>query len=165
MTAEQLLQQLKDIQPPPEPAWWLLAPAHGIAIGLLILVVVCIWLILRHRRANYKAGLAEQALRHISASYERDQDAHRLALALSKWLRQVSLLAFPGRQVESLCGKSWLLFLDESLGDDAFSSGQGRVFGNLIYAQQVNLDTAQLLALCGQWLAAVKPQLRQRGRD
>lgn len=165
MTTEQLLQQLKDIQPPPEPAWWLIAPAHGIAIVLLILVAVCIWLILRHRRTNRMAGLAERALRDIGASYERDQDAHRLALALSKWLRQVSLLAFPGRQVESLCGESWLLFLDESLGDSAFSSGEGRVFGNLIYAQRVRLDTARLLALCGQWLAAVKPRLRQRSRD
>lgn len=165
MNTEQLLQQLKDIQPPPEPAWWLIAPAHGIAIGLFAALAAGIWLLLRHRKSNRMAGLAEQALQDISACYERDRDSHRLALALSKWLRQVSLVAFPGRQVESLCGENWLQFLDESLGGNTFSKGQGRVFGRQIYARQVKLDAAQLLALCGQWLIAVKPRLRQRGRD
>ncbi|MDH3857806.1 MAG: DUF4381 domain-containing protein, partial [Gammaproteobacteria bacterium] len=128
MTVEQLLQQLKDIQAPPEPVWWLIAPAHGIAIGFVVVVVACTWLILRHRRANRLASLAELALADIRSCYGRDQDSQRLALELSKWLRQVSLLAFPERQVESLCGEGWLQFLDESLGADTFSSGRGRAF-------------------------------------
>lgn len=165
MTAEQLLQQLKDIQAPPEPAWWLIAPAHGIAIGLVGLVVVCIWLVLRHRKANRLASLAELALADISSCYGRDQDSQRLALELSEWLRRVSLLAFPERQVEGLCGEGWLQFLDESLGADTFTNGEGRAFGNLVYAQRAKLDAAQLVTLCEQWLTAIKPRLRQRGRD
>lgn len=165
MTFEQLLQQLKDIQAPPEPAWWLIAPAHGIAIGLVGFVVVCVWLILRHRKANRMASLAKQALADIRSCYGQDQDPQRLALELSKWLRQVSLLAFPERQVESLCGESWLQFLDESLGANTFTNGEGRAFGNLVYAKRAKLDTARLVTLCEQWLTAVKPRLRQRGRD
>ncbi|MDH3634777.1 MAG: DUF4381 domain-containing protein [Gammaproteobacteria bacterium] len=165
MTVEQLLQQLKDIQAPPEPVWWLIAPAHGIAIGFVVVVVACTWLILRHRRANRLASLAELALADIRSCYGRDQDSQRLALELSKWLRQVSLLAFPERQVESLCGEGWLQFLDESLGADTFSSGRGRAFGNLVYARQAKLEAAQLISLCEQWLTAIKPRLRQRGRD
>ena len=165
MTTEQLLQQLKDIQAPPEPAWWLIAPAHGIAIGLVSLVVVCIWLVLRHRKANRLASLAELALADISSCYGRDQDSQRLALELSEWLRRVSLLAFPERQVEGLCGEGWLQFLDESLGADTFTNGEGRAFGYLVYAQRARLDAAQLVTLCEQWLTAIKPRLRQRGRD
>lgn len=165
MTAEQLLQQLHDIQPPPEPAWWLIAPAHGIALGLLAAVVTAIWLVLRHRRANRLADLAQQALRDIRSRYDGDQDSRRLALQLSQWLRQVSLLAFPERQPESLCGQGWLQFLDEGLGSNAFSLGHGRIFGNRIYARQVDPDAAELAALCERWLAAVKPRLRQRGSN
>ena len=165
MTVEQLLQQLKDIQPPPEPAWWLIAPAHGIAIGLVVAILCCIWLILRYRKANRLASLAELALADISACYGHDQDSQRLAQELSKWLRRVSLLAFPERQVESLCGEDWLQFLDESLGANTFTSGQGRAFGSLVYAKRAKLDAAQLVTLCEQWLTAIKPRLRQRGRD
>ena len=165
MTVEQLLHQLKDIQAPPEPAWWLIAPAHGIAIGLAGVVVVCIWLIMRHRKANRLASLAELALADIRSCYGRDQDTQRLALELSKWLRQVSLLAFPERQVESLCGEGWLQFLDESLGAKPFTNGAGKAFGNQVYAQRAKLDAAQLVTLCEQWLTAIKPLLRQRGRD
>lgn len=165
MTVEELLQQLKDIQAPPEPAWWLIAPAHVIAIALVGVVVVCIWLILRQRKANRLASLAELSLANIRSGYRRDRDSRRLALELSKWLRQVSLLAFPERQVESLCGEGWLQFLDESLGANTFTNGEGRAFGNLVYAEQAKLDAAQLVTLCEQWLIAIKPRLRQRGRD
>ena len=165
MTVEELLLQLKDIQPPPEPAWWLIAPARWVAIGLFGGVAVCIWLMLRYRRANRLASLAEQALQSIGSSYGIDQDPRRFALELSKWLKQVSILAFPTRQPESLNGERWLKFLDESLGDDSFSNGKGKVFGNMIYSRQVNLDAAQLVELCEQWLSVVKPHLRQQGKD
>lgn len=165
MTVEELLQQLKDIQAPPEPAWWLIAPAHGIGIAFVGVVVICIWLILRHRKANRLASLAEQALEDIRSCYGREQDAQRLALELSKWLRQVSLLAFPERQVESLCGEGWLQFLDESIGANTFTNGEGRAFGYLVYAKRAKLDAAQLVTLCEQWLIAIKPRLRQRGRN
>jgi len=162
MTFEQLLQQLKDIQAPPEPAWWLIAPAHGISIGLVVVILACIWLVRRHRKANRLAKLAELALADIRSGYGRDRDPRRLAQELSKWLRQVSLLAFPERQVESLCGEGWLQFLDESLGTNTFTSGTGRAFGNLVYAKQAKLEARQLVTLCEQWLIAVKPRLRQR---
>ena len=165
MTVEQLLQQLRDIQAPPEPAWWLIAPAHGIAIGLLVVVMVSIWLVLQYRKANRLASLAEHALQDIRSCYGRDRDPQRLALELSRWLRQVSMRAFPGRQVEGLCGERWLQFLDETIGTNTFTRGRGRVFGNLVYAKQAKLDAAQLVSLCEQWLVAIKPRLRQQGRD
>ncbi|MGB5330216.1 MAG: DUF4381 domain-containing protein, partial [Gammaproteobacteria bacterium] len=86
-------------------------------------------------------------------------------LQLAQWLKQVALLAFPARQLESFTGEAWLQFLDESIGGDNFTSGRGKVFGDAIYRKQVNVDAGQLVELCEQWLAAVKPRLQQRGRD
>jgi hypothetical protein len=162
MTAEELLLELKDIQPPPEPAWWLLAPAHWIAILLLLGVAACIWLFFRHRRVNRLASLADRELQQISASFAGNENSHRLAMELSRWLKQVAILAFPARRLESLSGKGWLEFLDESLGNKGFSDGVGQVFGSTIYSRQVNLEAAQLVQLCQQWLVAIKPHLRQR---
>ena len=163
MTGEELLLELKEIQPPPEPAWWLIAPAHLIAFFLLIGVAGCIWLIFRHRKANRLANLAGKELQRISSLYVRNEDSGRLAIELSKWLKQISMLAFPARQLESLSGEDWLKFLDESLGNNSFSDGKGKVFGNMIYSKQINLDAEQLLQLCEQWLSVIKPHLRQRG--
>jgi hypothetical protein len=163
MTAEELLMELKDIQPPPEPAWWLIAPAHWIAILLLLGVAACIWLFSRRRKANRLASLAEQELQRISSSFAGDEDSRRLAIELSRWLKRVAILAFPARHLASLSGKGWLEFLDESLGNNSFSEGTGKVFGSTIYSKQVNLDSARLVQLCEQWLSAIKPHLRQRG--
>ena len=163
MTVEELLLELKDIQPPLEPGWWLIAPAHLSAIFLFLGIVGCIWLIFRYRKANRLASLAGQELQRISSSYARDDDSDQLALELSKWLKQVSILAFPARQLEGLSGEDWLRFLDESLGHNSFSDGTGKVFGRMIYSKQINLEADQVVQLCAQWLAAIKPHLRQRG--
>ena len=163
MTVEELLLELKDIPPPPEPAWWLIAPAHWIALLLLLGAAACIWLFFRRRKANRLASLADQELQRISSSFTSNEDSHRLAIELSRWLKQVAILAFPARHLESLSGKGWLEFLDESLDDKGFSDGIGQVFGSTIYSKQVNLEAAQLVQLCEQWLSAIKPHLRQRG--
>jgi len=165
MTVDELLRELKDIQPPAAPDWWLIPPVYQVAIGAIIIVSALIWLIIRYRRVNRLASLAEQDLQRIRSTYKRNKDTHELFLQLAKWLKQVALLAFPARQLEGFTGEAWLNFLDESLGDDSFSSGRGNIFGNSVYRKQVNSDAGQLVELCEQWLAAVKPRLQQRGRD
>jgi hypothetical protein len=164
MTVEELLLELKDIQPPAEPDWWLLPPAYLVAVGVTLAVAASIWLVYRYRRANRLANLAERELQCIRSAYSRNQDTRELSLQLAKWLKQVAMLAFPTRQPGSFTGEPWLKFLDESLGDNSFSSGKGKVFGGSIYRKQVTLDAGQLVELCEQWLNAVKPQLLRQGR-
>ena len=164
MTAEQLLLQLKDIQPPPEPAWWLVAPAHLVTVGIIAAVLMGGWLLLRLRRAGRLAKLAKRDLELIKSDYQRDQDRRLLALGTSRWLKQVALLAYPARQLESVCGEAWLDFLDQSLGDREFSRGSGRLFGGAVYASDIDADGAEILALCERWLDVVRPRLQERGR-
>jgi hypothetical protein len=164
MTIEELLLELKDIAPPPEPAWWSLPPAYLFALCSIIALTGIAWFILRYRRVNRLAKGADQDLQRIRSLYERNQDVRQLGLDLSKWLKQVSILAFPQRQPESLTGESWLKFLDECHGGSHFSSGRGKVFGGPVYREQVELDAAQLMELCEQWLTVVRPHLLQRSR-
>jgi hypothetical protein len=165
MTVDELLRELKDIQPPAAPDWWLIPPVYLVAIGATITVTALVWMIIRYRRVNRLASVAEQDLQRIRSIYKRNKDTHELSLQLAKWLKQVALLAFPARQLEGFTGAAWLNFLDESLGGDSFSNGRGNVFGGSVYCKQVNVDAGQLVELCEQWLAAVKPRLRQRGWD
>jgi hypothetical protein len=165
MTADELLLQLKDIQPPPEPAWWLIAPAHLLLAGVIFALLGTGWFVLRRRRAGRLAKLAESDFERIKSAYMRDRDRRRLALKTSRWLKQVALLAFPAQRLESACGDAWLEFLDQDLADRPFSQGSGRIFGGAHYGPEVETDAAEILELCERWLNAVKPQLQQHGRS
>lgn len=164
MSEEELLLQLRDIQAPPEPAWWLLAPGHLTVLGLVILLLGCAWMMLRYRRENRLAKLAEYELKLIRSDFHQHQDPRQLAIRLSRWLKQVTLEAYPARQLQSLSGEAWLEFLDTSLGDSRFTRGCGRVFGAAVYQSQITLDADQVFTLCRHWLLAIRPRLQQRGR-
>ena len=163
MSSEQLLLQLRDIQAPLEPAWWLIAPGYlWLAAGIAVLCVAA-WLLLRRRHNEHLSRLAARELRSIQSDYQQNRDNRQLAIRLSRWLKQVALLAFPTGQLQSASGEAWLEFLDRGLQQRPFSRGCGRVFGGEVYRQQVDLDAEQVIDLCQRWLGVVKPRL-QRGR-
>ena len=165
MTVDELLPELKDIQPPDAPDWWLIPPAYLVAIGVIITISALVWLLIRYRRVNRMASLAEQELQRIKSTYRHNRDSHELSLQLAQWLKQVAMLAFPARQLEGLTGQDWLHFLDQSLGENRFSNGGGNILASSVYRKQANADVGQLVELCEQWLVAIKPRLQQRGRD
>jgi len=162
MTSEQLLLQLRDIQPPPEPAWWLIAPAWLWLAAAVLALCAGVWLWLRRRQSEHLVRLAARELRLIHSEYHQNRDNRQLAIRLSRWLKQVALLAFPARQLQGTSGAAWLEFLDRGLRGQPFSRGCGRVFGGEVYRQQVELDADEVIALCERWLRLVKPRL-QRG--
>ncbi len=165
MTAEELLLQLKDIQPPSEPAWWLVAPAHLVLAGVIVGLLGIGWFLRRQRRVARLTKLAEREFELIRSAYLRDRDRRLLALKTSRWLKQVALLAYPTRQLEGVCGQAWLEFLDQDLGDHQFSRGSGRLFGGSVYGREIDADADEILDLCERWLSVVKPRLQQRGRS
>ena len=162
MTHEELLLELRDISQPIEPAWWMLAPGYLMLIMLAIVGIGLLWYWLIRRRAQRRLRLARAELHSISTRHLRDGDTQRLSLELSRWLKQVALLAYPQRGLEGLTGGRWLVFLDETLGQDKFSRGEGRVFGDAIYQRQAPMDAENLLDLCESWLDAIAPDLLRR---
>lgn len=165
MTREELLLELRDISPPAEPGWWLLAPGYMLIIVLGVAGVGLSWYWLRQWRKRRLLMLAMNDLRDIGTSFAENADAQLLSLQLSRWLKQVAILAFPERRPQGLTGSEWLVFLDEVLGGDRFSAGHGRVFGDAVYRRRPEFDASRLLELCETWLQAVKPRLLRRGAD
>lgn len=163
MTRAELLQELRDIGPPVEPPWWLLAPGHLLLILLAFASVGLAWYWLKRKKNKRLLLIARAELDRIGNNYQANGDVRQLSLALSRWLKQVALLAYPERRPEGLTGSDWLAFLDEALDEKHFSEGDGQVFGNAIYRRQVDFDGRNALDLCETWLNAVKPRLLQRG--
>lgn len=163
MTREELLLELKDIAQPAEPAWWLLGPAQLWLIVLALAALGLTWHWLQRRHCRRWLRLATAELDSIAAVFDESGDSRQLALQLSRWLKQVALLAYPHRQAMGLAGSDWLEFLDQALDGNRFSAGEGRVFGEAIYQQCVHVDANGLLDLCRTWLQAITPRLLQRG--
>lgn len=164
MTHEELLLELKDISPPVEPGWWLIAPGYLIIATSILTLIAIGLIILRRRKSRRSYTAALQALQQIRVAHQRNQDSLKLARELARWLKQIALLAFPQSKLEGVTGSDWLAFLDRSLDDDSFTCGAGRVFADDIYRQSARPDAAGLLDLCERWLLAVKPRLLRRGQ-
>ncbi len=163
MGVDELLLNLQDIQPPPEPAWWLLPPATWFVLGILLLLATGSRWYRRRRARNWQGASARAELERIAARHVADRDDMLLVRSLAGWLKRVALQAFPGQGLERMCGQRWLRFLDHSAGNTHFSRGQGAVFGDAVYLRQVEVDSDALLGLCRKWLARVQPRLT-RGR-
>ena len=165
MTADELLQQLQDIRPPPEPAWWQLPPALVVVIAMSIATLVIFVLLRRWRRHNRLYELAHRELLRIAAQVDAGGDDRELALKLGEWLKRVAIAAFPEREPAALVGRRWLEFLEQAGGDRLFCDGVGRVFATAIYQPGAPARAADLLPICESWLRAIAPRLRQRGRQ
>ncbi len=163
MTADELLLNLQDIQPPPDPAWWLLPPGIWVLIALILISGIG-WSWRRRRLDRNRHGAsALMELDRIATRHAELQDDALLVRNLAYWLKRVALQAYPGQGLERMCGDRWLRFLDQSFGGNGFSRGQGMVFGDAVYRRHPEADTEALLALCRDWLKQVEPKL-SRGR-
>ena len=86
MTADDLLQALRDIDPPPEPAWWLLSPVTVILIGITVTTLLVAWIVYRRRVANRYVAQARRELDWIVAGYRETADQRQLGFGLAAWL-------------------------------------------------------------------------------
>ncbi len=163
MTRQDLLDALKDIKPPPEPAWWLPGYGHWLILALLLFAVAVSWLQRKRRRASRLHLRASRELTAIRSAYRSELDQGRAALELSSWLKRCALLAYPECGLAAANGDDWLHFLDSSLGDDSFSRGCGHVFGDAIYRPALAVDAPPLFELCDRWLLAIRPRLIEQG--
>jgi len=163
MSTDELLLQLRGIVPPGEPGWWPLAPGWWIltGAGLLVILVLLYFVKRQYNSRNFK--LANRELQRISDHHKRNRDNQHLLLRLSRWLRQVSLMAFPERKIAGITGLAWLGFLDEVMGKSEFRQGPGQIFGAAVYSRQLDFNDDTILALCESWVVSIKPQLENTG--
>lgn len=164
MTHEELILGLKDLRPPTEPGWWLLAPGYMLVILLLLSLITAFWIVLRRRKLMLRFTAARLELERIRSAHRNDGDSQQLTGELAQWLKRVALLAFPESRLEGVTGSDWLSFLDDSLGDVSFTRGEGSAFASAVYQRKAQPDVERLLSLCERWLQAVKPRLIRRGQ-
>jgi len=164
MSVEELLAQLKDIQPPLEPGWWPLALGWWYLFGLIALLWITLWFLRKRKQAGQPVVFAAQELEKIKNQYLENNNDNQLALSLSAWLKRVCLYAFPDHAVAGLTGRPWLEFLDNSLSDNEFSDGAGQIFANSIYSAQSKINPTAVINLCEKWLSAIEPELIKQGQ-
>ena len=150
MNPTDLLQQLHDIQTPPEPDWW--PPAIGWWLLALLTLILLGWLTFTlwkgWRRWRWRQRQSKQL--HALCT---NCPAPQLASEVSVLLRRLALTHFPPEQVAGLHGEDWLRFLDSSAATDQFSRGPGRA---LLTAPYQNPDSTQT-----DWPQTL-PQLAER---
>ena len=157
------LTDLRDIhlpQPigwwPPAPGWWVLA-----TLLLLLLGLTC-WLLARRRKTAFKrAALAE--LEQIKDRRQQSGDELQTVKELSALLRRVCISLEPDRRSAALTGERWLQHLDQLGKSDQFCSETGRLLIEAPYRPQTAIDSAELLALCRNWLQQLPHKLKTEG--
>lgn len=163
MTREELLLEMHDIQPPAEPGWWLLAPAWWVVIATAVVLLVLVWLLLRQQRRNRLLAEAQQGLKEIRRKRERETDPGQTLRALSAWLKQVAMAAFPEHPVASMTGHGWIEFLNRSSKKQIFDQKLKRIFADDLYRSEIQCNTDRAFEACEAWLHAISDNLRQPG--
>ena len=124
--SRELLATLRDIAEPPAPVG---SPPLLIAANVALALLIA-WVLARRIRRHRRAWLTE-SLAGIERARHLPPAASRLALA--GILRRV-MRHRHGRACDELHGEPWLVRLDEEFGGDWFTRGDGRAFGDALYA-------------------------------
>ena len=164
MSTDELLLQLREIAPPGEPDWWPLAPGWWMLIAIGVASILVLLILLKRRYGSRSFRLANRELERISRHNMRCRDNQYLVLNLSRWLRQVSLMAFPERKIAGITGLAWLEILDEVMDKSEFRQGPGKIFARSVYSRQPDFNDTMVLELCESWVTSIKPRLNNKDR-
>jgi hypothetical protein len=133
---------LRDIQLPPEPAWWPPAPGWWV-LGLLLLSVL-VWLARRIATRLTRARRRRQRLALLTNLLAAAGDGPLSRVrAAHESLRRVALQDAP--EVLSSTPEAWLDWLDRGMAGRPFSEGLGRELLSAPYRRELSEDTASAL--------------------
>ena len=161
MSPQDLLLELRDIETPAQPAWWLLAPFWQLTMTLTLIAIAVAWLYGRRQRQNRRYREARERLQQIRRDYARRADCTATLQALSAWLKQVAMAAFPESRIAALSGQPWVDFLCRSTPTPLFEPRLRPVFSTDLYRGPVDQDLNPALDACERWLATMGPRLKQ----
>jgi hypothetical protein len=147
---QELLDQLRGLELPPEPGLWPLAPGWWLALGLLIALLAG-WLIVRHIRKPTWKKSALREHRRISAQIQDSVAAPAQALAaLSVLMRRVALAVNGRSGAAALTDGDWLSALDSLSKSTEYTHGAGALLQRHPYMPIAQIEPgalAELLAL------------------
>ena len=153
---------LKDIHLPEAIGWW--PPAIGwwlLAVLVPLLIVFFYWFYKRlTRKTAIKAAKKNLAAIKGNQSLDNSQKLRELSMLI----RRVAISVAPRNETASLTGRQWLTFLDKSLTGAPFSEGGGQLLADAPYryTPPSELEIAQLISLCEDWLKAQTLQAKRK---
>lgn len=145
---------LRDMHLPDPISWWPLAAGWWLTFGLILIVLLSLYMILKKRSQITLKKQASKTLEHIASSFNETDDASKSLSELSMFLRRVVINQEKiDSKVASLTGENWLSLLDKRLDEPQFSQGIGRILLQGPYQPAVKKeDVAQLIELCRKWV-------------
>ncbi len=161
MTPEDLFRELKDIDLPAEPGWWLMSTFSQLVVALSIGLIAVFWFYKNRQRKNRRTLEARRNLSRIRIEYRQQADARQTLVSLSAWLKQVAMAAFPDQGVAPLTGRAWTDFLQQTTPKPIFNSEQQRLFSSEVYRRQVDCDLDPVIDACERWLIEIDESLKQ----
>ncbi len=156
MPPEQL--PLKDLHLPANISWW--PPAIGWWLLAVLVIGIVIGLVWLFKRLTRRTAL-KSAKKHLTQlKQDPKQNNLQKLTALSVLMRRVAISVYPRKEVASLTGQAWLMFLDRNLKSAQFSTGAGKVLADAHFRNTppTDSDLAQLYQLCEEWLSATTKQ-------
>lgn len=160
MTADDPLQQLRDIHLPADPSWWPPAPGWWL-LALLALAALtgALWWLLQAWRLRRPRRLARQLLKALEERHGLGElsDAayvHEVNEVLKRLL--VRGLRRPG--VAALQGEGWLRWLDAEARSRDFTTGPGRVLGEARFQRAFDVDAEALARTAGRLCRRIRPR-------
>jgi hypothetical protein len=152
----ELAAQLRDVHPPPEPAWWPPAPGWWI---VLIVVLVLLAVAIRYARPRLRRWRVRRKLLAELEAIVRRHHAGALgtetAADVSQLLRRAALERFPGFATAGLVGDDWIAFLaarDRTPG--RFESLRPALTAAPYRRPGAQVEAAALLGAARGWLRA-----------
>lgn len=154
-----LLQQLKGLELPPEPAFWPPAPGWWFVFaGLLVIIAwTSIRLAKRHRLAKPRRS-ARAELTALRRKFRADDiRASDYVDGVNELLKRLVLRYRPDDSALTAFGESWLRYLDDVTNGEQYSSGPGQVLGDDRYQRQIETDWQAFDALIDRTLPRIGP--------
>lgn len=148
----ELLKQLHDIHLPPALTMWPLAPGWYVVLGMIsIAMMACIvggWRWYQHGKVK-RAAL--RLLRQYEKQYYQTSNAQQASAEINELLKRVALAYFPRQDVAQLCGKDWLLFLNQTSRELDFMPAEAALL-RYPYQKEATGDLRPTLHLARAWI-------------
>ncbi len=149
----ELLNELRDIHLPTEPAAWPPAPGWWLLGMALVAGAIALSRHLREReRRNRPRRIALETIARLKVRHSRGEAAASLVKETAILLRQVALSRYPRARVAGLTGYRWLEFLDSTTNKRGFVEGPGTCLVSAPYTADSHADMPALLSLAEHWI-------------
>jgi len=154
-----LLQQLRDLHLPADPAWWPPAPGWWLlALMLLCGVVMLVRFLLRLHRSRQPFREARRLYAELHARYRAGTiDAKAYLHGSNELLKRLVIFGIRAPEARRANDENWLALLDALSDSTAFTEGPGRALGNQRFSASPQVDVESLHPVVSRFLAQARP--------